>query len=550
MPRDKVHESVRIAAAPTLERIRRDREQASSRLVALLRFVEKHLFEAKLTADAAWAGAGIRDHSLQGEFRSHTGTSLARYIEAARLDVAGRLLRDGEIEISVIYLELGYTYHPTFCSAYKRHTGRTPSQTRRAALAARRAGPSTEVADPLSGNLAGDEAQTYLRRFLAAYPELDPPAENRRTVVDGAQFEQLHAEQLWRRIRALPTADQRREVRGYLFCSPVFFDLLRRKSREEGRRDRQRGIDLAELAIVSLEASDEAHGDKIHDLRALGWAWLGNAYRLAMDFAGAEAAFEKCDGELYYPRHEVNERILGTCYRLKGALRISQRRYDEALEQIERAQHLSSAGGDSKSVARALIQMASIHGYTNHLDEAIVALGSAQDVLKDQPDPHLAVAISANLANLLARTSQYELAAAKLRIAFEQYALVKDPVSGLQIQWVEGNIRHGQGNRKAAESLYRTASAGFEELGQTLCSALTNLDLAILHTNHQEWGKACLVAGRIVPILESLNLYPETVAAVGLLSKTVQARQLTQETLQTVRSSLNADPLASLTFLK
>ncbi len=79
---------------------------------------------------------------------------------------------------------------------------------------------------------------------------------------------------------------------GVSLCSTVLFDLLRKVSRLEGRKKRQRGIELAKLALVSLERSDRVFGDRIHDLRAHGWAWLGNAYRLALDFSEAAAAFE------------------------------------------------------------------------------------------------------------------------------------------------------------------------------------------------------------------------------------------------------------------
>jgi hypothetical protein len=108
-------------------------------------------------------------------------------------------------------------------------------------------------------------------------------------VVDGGDYERFRADQLWQRIRALPFADQKRDVRDHLFRSTVLFDLLRKKSREEGRKDREQGVEIARLALVSLERHEEVFGDRIHDLRALGWeaACLGGA--AAADLAGLEA---------------------------------------------------------------------------------------------------------------------------------------------------------------------------------------------------------------------------------------------------------------------
>ncbi len=73
----------------------------------------------------------------------------------------------------------------------------------------------------------------------------------------------------------LPFETQEREIRRHVFHSTALFDLLRRRLREEGLEDRRRGIRLGELALVSLERSEPVFGERIHDLRALGWAWLG-----------------------------------------------------------------------------------------------------------------------------------------------------------------------------------------------------------------------------------------------------------------------------------
>ena len=117
---------------------------------------------------------------------------------------------------------------------------------------------------------------------IGACPDPEP-----LIIVDGARDDLLKAEDLWRKIRDLPFEEQCQKVRGYRFGSRVFFDLLRRNSRLEGRRSRQRGIEVARLALVSLERSDDDFVDRIHDLCAFGWAWLANAYRLALDFAAA-----------------------------------------------------------------------------------------------------------------------------------------------------------------------------------------------------------------------------------------------------------------------
>ncbi len=533
-----IKETVLTAAAPTLERIRRDRLRLSHRLAKLLVYVEEHLLDPQLSATRAWQAAGIRDHTLSVEFRDITGTSLKLYIEGARIEIADRLLRSSDLEIGVIGREVGYSYHTTFTAAYRRCMGKTPSQARIA--------PSIcGASDPLAGELSTSEAWVYLKRLRQAYPELETPPP-RRTIVDGQRYEQLYAEDLWRRIRDLSPEEKRKEVRAFLFCSPVFFDLLRRKSRLEGRCDRQRGIELAKLALISLEDSEEAHGDKIHDLRALGWAWLGNAHRLALDFVAAEQSFAVADEEWRQPRAEVDQKIVGEICFLEGSLRMFQRRYEEALELVDRSRWIARAYGNRSGEAEALIQAASIHTYSSRLEAAITTLGAAQNALNCEEDLHLAFIGSANLANLLARGGDYCEATEALDIAKSLHSGLEDPLGVPQLQWIEANIRHGLGEVGAAERLYLEAEAGFEEFGHNTYQALTCLDRAILHTESKQWDVAFSMATKIVPVLRSLELYPETTTAIAMLAKALLEIELSQQVLQGVRHSMRLDPLVQL----
>ena len=57
MNRDRVHQAREIAAAPTLERMRRDAEKLPPQLSRLMTYLAKHLFDTKLTATRAWKEA-------------------------------------------------------------------------------------------------------------------------------------------------------------------------------------------------------------------------------------------------------------------------------------------------------------------------------------------------------------------------------------------------------------------------------------------------------------------------------------------------------------
>ena len=130
-----------------------------------------------------------------------------------------------------------------------------------------------------------------------------------------------------------------------------------------GRRDRLQGVRLAELAVESLEGCAKNLGAGIHDLRALGWAWVGRARRLANDHAAADEAFARAEAEWCVPRPSPDPVIEAEILDLKSALRLFQRRFDEALElascSIDRLRLLD----EPRLLARALVGWANIMIY-------------------------------------------------------------------------------------------------------------------------------------------------------------------------------------------
>ncbi|MCP4549712.1 MAG: hypothetical protein GY835_24920 [bacterium] len=136
----------------------------------------------------------------------------------------------------------------------------------------------------------------------------------------------------WRAIRNLPPQIQHRHLRHEILCgSPAMFELLSTKSRVEGRRDRQRGVELAELALSSVEGSARVLGKTFQDLHDLALARLGNALRLAGDYAGADRAFQRAEASRESPQAKRDPRVEADFCFLKGSLRLFQRRYDESL---------------------------------------------------------------------------------------------------------------------------------------------------------------------------------------------------------------------------
>lgn len=220
------------------------------------------------------------------------------------------------------------------------------------------------------------------------------PEEN---ILNGSSHEHRRAAELWAAIRDLPAAEQRNQVRWHFFRTSALFDLLLKESRLEGRKDRQRGIHIVELALHCLRSCADALGERGHDLQALGRAYLGNARRLALDFPGAEADFQRAWEEWDSPRELPDLRVSAEIHFLHGTLRMFQRCYDEALEMMGEALSLSRSEEDRRGQAHALFQRASIYGYMNRLTESTADFREALGVIDEKSDRYLVFSRQKNI---------------------------------------------------------------------------------------------------------------------------------------------------------
>ncbi len=137
-----------------------------------------------------------------------------------------------------------------------------------------------------SGDLDADEVRTFREGLVELYPDVfgprdeSPPAETVPAPapavlsLDAEALERFQAGELWPRLAGLPFAEQRKLVAGWTFWTPAPFQFLHRKSREEGRRDKLRGVEVAQLALDSLDGNEARLGSRIHALRAEGWSQL------------------------------------------------------------------------------------------------------------------------------------------------------------------------------------------------------------------------------------------------------------------------------------
>lgn len=96
----------------------------------VLDYIHQHLFDPDLNVTTVRAGCRLRDNNISTRFRMALGRGIREHIEHLRLRAADQLLRESDLEVYLVAMAVGYDHQETFCRAFQRHFGASPSQTR------------------------------------------------------------------------------------------------------------------------------------------------------------------------------------------------------------------------------------------------------------------------------------------------------------------------------------------------------------------------------------------------------------------------------------
>ena len=108
------------------------RNDSSVKLDAMLDYIDANL-SRHLTLDGLAERAKVSRAHFARRFRAVTGLSPHRYITLRRVDKARELLRNPQLEINRIALDLGFGDQSHFTQVFRASTGTTPGQFRRTA---------------------------------------------------------------------------------------------------------------------------------------------------------------------------------------------------------------------------------------------------------------------------------------------------------------------------------------------------------------------------------------------------------------------------------
>lgn len=525
----------------TLRRIRSDADRASDRLKPLLLTIARRLTDPDFRVAELWKEHGITDKSAASWFAEVA--SLPRvYIEEARLEIAAWLLSRTRFPSWKVAQDSGYNCDPTFYRAFKRRTGLTPEQYRQANPAPEASAPGLEerIAHALDGGLGSRDGFSLLLEMEGLTEKLrrfHDPAHPAPVLVSGADFERhLVESKLWPEIAGEPFDRQRSLVKRCGFVTPALYELLHRKSREQGLADRRRGIELAQLALDSVAALRGTHPG----LSAQARAWLGDSRRLALDFPGADREILQALEEV---RHGADLRSVGIVTWLKGTLRMTQRRLEEALADFEEADSVFEAQGSSEWRIKALLYKVTALTYAERLAETTEPLDRAVGLLDSRADRGLVFALDFLAASIPERAGRFEEAARRLEAL--KAAKIEIPLWRFQVQWLDACVDQGLG-RPSAETKFLAAWKGFQRLGEPLYESFLLLDLAIVYAEEGRSAEVVEIAGKILSVFSALRLCEETLLSLRLLGEAVSRARVPDRVLQEFRARLRRDPLVEL----
>lgn len=99
-----------------------------SRVQRLVNYIETHLFEPWLNAEAVTRACNVHPGRVNLLLRRRTGLTVRETIERGRIRAAQTLLCHEELGASDVAFAVGYRTYSTFRRAFKRTTGTAPSQ--------------------------------------------------------------------------------------------------------------------------------------------------------------------------------------------------------------------------------------------------------------------------------------------------------------------------------------------------------------------------------------------------------------------------------------
>lgn len=338
--------------------------------------------------------------------------------------------------------------------------------------------------------------------------------------------ERAEAAHLFAELLRHPAARRELLVRNSArFRRPMLAEQLVAESHRAGFSEPAQSVELARLAVLVAEAvcADGALGEEARNsLTAKTWSQHGNALRVVGDLAGAELQIARALDLLEAPGGVTwLDRAL-VLYRL-AALRKEQRRFEEAVELLDRVGAIYRKLGQRSLLARTLRKKAMVLGEAGEPEAEIALYHRALELIDQQEEPWDFLLARHNLICALSDCGRFREAFALLFHTRPLYLKHGTPLTLLNMRWLEGAIALGLGRLDQAEAAFSEVRTKYLEMSLELDAALAALNLAEVYAKRGRAAEVRALAEEVLEVFASRRIHREALAALSMLAEAARA---------------------------
>jgi tetratricopeptide (TPR) repeat protein len=297
-------------------------------------------------------------------------------------------------------------------------------------------------------------------------------------------------------------------------------------AREQCFSDPLSAESLARLALCLADSLEVGYygAERIEDLRAQAWGYVGNARRIQFELQGAEEAFKKAFAHLRQGTGDVLERAL--LLDLRASLLRAQRRFAASERLLLRVLRIYRKVGETHRVGRTLVSMTALYEQAGTPERSIPLLHEALGLIDAEREPRLLWSAHHNLVTALTETGRLMEAQGQFIRARPLYDRFPDGYTQNRRCWVAGRIARGLGQIQKAEAHLQEARAGFIAAGAAYSTALVSLDLAALYAERGRMAELKRISEEMFIIFSSRQIHREALAALAFLRQASAAEEL------------------------
>lgn len=340
------------------------------------------------------------------------------------------------------------------------------------------------------------------------------------------QAERRIADELWPKLLSEPPESRLFIIKNVdSYRTWGMYERVVDQARTTARNDPLQGVDLAHLALAIAEQLDiEAYGqERICDFKAGAYIVLGNAKRLAGDFAGAEAALEsakerldKGTGDLYGRANLIS---------IFSSLRADLGYLEDAAKILSRGIRCARRIQDRQLEGRLVLKQSSFIGF---VDPALGLDLAEKGILLLEPDkdPHLDLVgrhLLAFWTNELGNPEEAAQILATYRYLYDRFT---DVFWTGRLLHLKANIARTEGDLRTAERFFRELVELYVENSFELDLILASLDLAEVLASQARVAESAQILSHVYPILEAWKLHGDILRSWRILQEGVERRSV------------------------